>query len=116
MKCLYCGKTCDGQFCSDECRAKTQSYQEEVEKVNVAAIIFAFLAVMMVFTVVAIVFDPLLGTGIMFVLIGLIFIPYPYVNTETLEFMCIRTSILLMRAISAGCIIIGCIALCMYIW
>lgn len=116
MKCLYCGKICDGQFCCSECESKTQSYQEKVERVSVAAIIFAFLAVMVVFAVVAIVFDYHLGLGIMFAGIGLIFVPYPYVNTDTLEYMCIRTSILMMRIISAVCIVIGCVMLCLYSW
>ena len=48
--------------------------------------------------------------------IGLVFVPYPYVNTDTLAIMCIRTSIVLMRLISAACIVTGCIMLCLYIW
>lgn len=115
MKCLYCGNICDGQFCCSECESKTQSYQEKAEKVNVAAIIFAFLAVMVVFAIVAIVFDSYLGLGIMFAGIGLIFVPYPYVTTEALQYMCIRTSILMMRMISAVCIVIGRVILCLYL-
>lgn len=116
MKCLYCGKECGGRFCSDECDSKAQSYQERVDKVNEAALVLTLMAVMVVFAIVAIIFDYRLGLGIMFLGIGLVFVPYPFVNTETLEFMCIRTSMLLMRAISAVCIIIGCIALCLYLW
>jgi uncharacterized membrane protein len=116
MKCLYCGKECEGRFCSDECDSRAQSYQERVDKVNEAALVLTLMAVMVVFAVVSIIFGLQLSVGLMLLIIGLIFVPYPFVNTDTFEYMCIRTSILLMRAISAVFILVGCIALCLYIW
>lgn len=116
MKCLYCGKECEGRFCSNECDSKAQSYQERVDKVNEAALVLTLMVAMVVFAVISIIFGPQLGVGLMLLIIGLILVPYPFVNTDTLEYVCIRTSILLMRAISAVFILVGCIALCLYIW
>lgn len=108
MKCRYCGKTCSVSYCNEICSAKAEQYDLKVSKVKVSTIIILVLADIVV-TLIAMILASPIGLGIMIMGFGLIFLFYPYVTEETLTVMSIRSSLILMRTISAVSISVGAI-------
>lgn len=112
-RCLYCGKEIGaGEYCSDECRKLTQSFQESVDrnaKWFVLCLIVSFMLILIpLFT------GRSLHMTFMFIAMGLTLLVFPYVTPETNAWRGVRMGKLIGRSLGAAVVLIALVSLLVF--
>lgn len=102
MKCLYCGKETQKDYCSQECRQKAEQYYQKQRK---GMPIFAVVALIAIG--IALLWNHPYRTTISLVLLGLDFIVFPFTKASTIRRSGIQKSMRIARIIGAIALLAG---------
>ena len=102
MRCLYCGKETEGEYCSEYCREMTARFQDRAEN-NAKWIVLGIVLSLLIIPVSYVTGRPHLAVLCM-AGIGLTFLIFPYGTPETNSRGGVRRGILYVRSASAAVI------------
>ena len=102
MRCTYCGKETEGEYCSEYCRERTARFQDNAEK-NAKWLILGIVLSLLIIPVSYAAGRPHLAVLCM-AGIGLTFLIFPYGTPETNSRGGVRRGILYVRSASAAMI------------
>ncbi|WP_041139521.1 hypothetical protein [Beduini massiliensis] len=102
MKCHYCFKDTQKEYCSQECEQKVKLYEQKQRK---GMPIFAIVALIAIG--IALLWDSPYRTTISLVLLGLDFIFFPFTKASTIRRIGIRKSIITARMIGGIALLVG---------
>ncbi|MFA6887344.1 MAG: hypothetical protein WCQ65_10295 [Fermentimonas sp.] len=97
MKCIYCNKDCQGEYCSGECENKVMILEKSAEKYSVLFLLLLFAS--MLFLIPGIVFNDYLAAffGAMFLVMGLTLIIFPFGTPETNKSWGVKKTVMVVR-------------------
>ena len=105
MKCKYCGKETNKEYCDFECRKRFLDYFDEEDKYRSRRV--PLMVVALALSVPFIIFFYGLGITVMFVLQGLIIITHPFATVDMKKKMTPKAAKGRMQMIGLALIIIG---------
>ena len=105
MKCRYCGKEIDKEYCGFECRKAYLDYSDDIDKFAEKKKPMLIASVLISVPVMILFFGA--GVTLMFALLGLTLITHPYPSDKTKKKLYPKDAMKLMRTIGVILIIIG---------
>ena len=105
MKCLYCNKDTQKDYCSQECQQKAEQYYQKQRKGMPVFAVVALIAVG-----VALLWNHPYRTTISLILLGLDFIVFPFTKASTIRRSGIQKSITIARIIGGIALLSGIIS------
>ena len=105
MKCLYCGKETQKDYCSQECQKKAEQYYRKQRKGMPVFAVVALIAIG-----IALLWNHPYRTTISLILLGLDFIAFPFTKASTIRRSGIQKSITIASIIGGIALLSGIIS------
>lgn len=102
MKCLYCGKETQKDYCSQECQQKAEQYYQNQRKDMPVFAVVALIAIGM-----ALLWNSPYRTTLSLILLGLDFIIFPFTKASTIRRSGIQKSMTIARCIGGIALLFG---------
>ncbi len=115
MKCKWCNRQCQGDYCSPECRSLYLRYEYRVEKYSVLFYV-GVLAPFLLMLGSLFVGDPEAWFGLVLILEGVTFTLLPFGTPETCEAIGVEKTVDILRAVGLIFLVAGVALLLASLW